>query len=92
MLEKIKGILRISDDDFNIEITGLINACKADLKLAGIVKDSDTDPLIERAISIYCKANFGIDNPDFDKYNTSYNMLKNHLAVSKEYTTEEVIV
>lgn len=88
MLDKIRRELRISDRDFDDEILELINSCKEDLKLAGIINIDDNNPLIRRAISSYCKANFGIDNPDFEKYTNSYNMLKNHLSISKEYTEE----
>ncbi len=86
MLDKIRRKLRISDRDFDDEIIELIDSCKEDLKLAGIVNIDEANPLIERAISTYCKANFGIDNPDFEKYTESYNMLKNNLAISKDFT------
>lgn len=48
------------------------------------------DPLIKRAIVVYIKANFGWNNPDAEKLQQSYNMLKIHLALSQEYTVEAV--
>lgn len=44
------------------------------------------DPLLKRAITLYCKANFGYDNPDAERFAESYHMLKIHLALSSEYT------
>ena len=43
------------------------------------------DPLIKRAITVYVKANFGWNNPDSERLQQSYNMLKIHLALSQEY-------
>ena len=58
MLEDVKDALRVSGDDLDDEIDGLIDAAKLDLLIAGVRVD-DTDPLIKRAVIIYCKAHFG---------------------------------
>ena len=50
------------------------------------------DPLIKRAITIYVKAHFGWNNPDAERLQQSYNMLKCHLALSQEYTVEAVVM
>ena len=65
MLEIIKQALRVSGNDLDEEITDLIEAAKADLILSGVHKDNveDDDPLIKRAITVYCKANFGYEDP-----------------------------
>jgi uncharacterized phage protein (predicted DNA packaging) len=86
MLEKIKKSLRVSDD-FEDEILDLICACKEDLKLSGIKRTSDTDPLIIRAVTLYCKVHFGYDNPEAERFQKSYDMLKTHLSLSSEYIT-----
>jgi len=86
MLQKIKDALRVSGSDLDVEIQDLINAAKADLKLSGITKD-ETDPLIIRAITIYCKAHFGYEEPaQAELFMKSYQALKTHLALSQEYT------
>lgn len=85
MLESIKTSLRIKNTAFNNEISDLIEAAKIDLKISGVTNISETDPLIKRAITIYVKANFGWDNPDSEKLQNSYNMLKQHLALSGDY-------
>lgn len=93
MIESIKTALRISNTAFDTEINDLIAAARADLRLSGILEskvNDDTDQLIKRAIIIYVKANFGWNNPDAERLQQSYNMLKCHLALSQEYTKEAV--
>jgi uncharacterized phage protein (predicted DNA packaging) len=87
MLNDIKNALRISGNDLDMEILDLIEAAKADLILSGVLdsKVIDTDPLIKRAIILYCKANFGYDEKS-EKFEKSYISLKHHLTLSQEYT------
>lgn len=88
MLQDVKIALRISNTAFDTEVTGLIGTAREDLKLSGIRQekvDLDTDPLIKRAIIMYCKANFGYDNPDADRFQNSYIMLKQHLSLAGDY-------
>jgi uncharacterized phage protein (predicted DNA packaging) len=88
MLDDVKDALRVSGADLDIEIQDLIDAAKADLRLSGVhaSKLVDTDPLIKRAVVVYCKAHFGWDNPEADRFARSYDMLKTHLTLSAEYT------
>jgi len=91
----IKTTLRISTNNtaFDSEIADLIASARADLMLAGILPakaNDDTDPLIKRAITVYVKAHFGWNNPDAEKLQQSYAMIKGHLALSQEYTKEAV--
>lgn len=90
MLEKIKLALRIKATSLDSEITDLIEACKIDLSISGIKVINETDPLIQRAIIVYCKANFGLDNKDSEKYQLSYDMLKQSLALCSDYNTEVI--
>lgn len=89
LLANVKAALRISSTAFDTtEIQPLIDSAKADMVLCGIttVKANDeTNDLIVRAITTYCKANFGYNNPDADKLQQSYEMLRNHLSLSIEY-------
>lgn len=89
MLEDVKGTLRVSGDDLDVEIQDLIDSAKADLILSGVNENKviDTDPLIKRAITVYCKANFGYDDVNMAKrFEQSYISLKHHLTLSSEYT------
>lgn len=87
----IRRYLRISHAQLDSEITDLIGAARADLLLGGIIPgkvNDETDALIRRAIVIYVKAEFGLDNADSVKYHESYELLKRHLMLSSEYTGE----
>ena len=88
MLEKVKLALRIKSNKLDEEITDLIEACKIDLSLSGVKRIKDTDPLIQQAIKLYCKANFGLDNKDSEKYQKSYDMLKISLSLCGDYNVE----
>lgn len=85
MLESIKLALRIKSSAFDMEIYDLMQAAKLDLYISGIKNISEEDPLIQQAIKTYCKANFGLDNKDSEKYQKSYDMLKQHLSLCGDY-------
>jgi uncharacterized phage protein (predicted DNA packaging) len=88
LLEDVKLALRITSSAFDSEVQDLIDAAKADLQLSGVHSDrlNDDDPLIRRAIVTYAKAHFGYDNPEAERFQRSYDMLKAHLTLSQEYT------
>ena len=61
LTEDIRAALRISSQAKSIttEIEDCIEACKRDLQQVGVNNLDETDALIKRAITIYCKAEFG---------------------------------
>ena len=87
LLDDVKKALRISNAEYNTEVQDLIDASKLDLKITGIVETKiiDTDSLIKRAITLYCKAHFGYNNPDADRLLQAYDSLKIHLVLSGDY-------
>lgn len=93
LLEDVKTALRISLSNTALdgEVLDLIDAARQDLKLSGVSAekadgdDLELDPIIKRAITIYAKANFGFDNPDFERLQKSYESLKNHLSLAGDY-------
>lgn len=96
MLDKVKLALRVSASAFDDEITDLIAAAKADLRLVGVNVPEDEegspegkagDPLIERAIILYAKAEFGF-NDDAERYRNAYDYLKCALSLTADYTEE----
>ena len=94
-LEDMKVALRITNIAFDGEVADLVAAARLDLVLSGVTitkANDDTDSLIKRAILIYVKANFGWANPDAEKLQIAYNLLKMHLTMSVEYNTEVVVV
>jgi len=89
MLEKVKLALRIKSNILDLEIEDLIEACKIDLSISGVKKIEESDPIINRAIILYCKANFGLENKDSDKYQKSYDLLKQSLSLCGDYNVEQ---
>lgn len=88
LTEKMRAALRISSTSAKIteEIEDCIGACKADLRNDGVKAIDETDKLIIRAITLYCKAEFGYNN-NAEKFRKSYDTLKIRLAMSWEYNT-----
>lgn len=88
ILEKVKTSLRIMTDDFDWEITDLINACLLDLGIAGVTEDDTTNALIIRAVTTYCKYHFGdIEGVEqLERVKKSYDEQKAQLSMSTGYT------
>lgn len=79
-------------DASDSEICDLIRAARADLILGGVAPGkvfNDRDPLIRRAIMCYLKAEYGLDNPDSEKYRESYNLVKRSMQLSDDYLGKE---
>ncbi len=90
-MHDIRRYIRINHDRHDGEITDLIEAARADLIREGILASKaqdESDPLIKRAVGCYVKAHFGLDNSDAERYDASYQSIKKHLALSKDYTKE----
>jgi len=84
---KVKLALRLKNTAFDAEVTGLIAAAKADICLVGInldpaaPDDRPLDPLIERAIILYCKAHFGYIEGG-ERFLKAYDSLKCALSLA----------
>ena len=63
--EHVKSALRITTNDvgINSEVDVLISSALMDLKMSGIKIDV-LDDIIVLAVTLYCKAKFGFDNPE----------------------------
>lgn len=85
LIDDAKTAIRVKAAAFDTEISDLIEAGKLELKISGVDKEDYEDPLIKRALILYCKIHFGYDNPDADRLTTAYELLKSHLAVSADY-------
>ena len=85
MLEKVKLALRLKTAAFAAEIQDLIDAALADLKLAGITKEDQEDPLIIRAVVTYCRANFGSPD-DYQQLKAAYDEQKGQMQTATGYT------
>ena len=85
MLEKVRLALRITTTAFDSELSDLINAAYADLGIAGVVNTESTDPIIIRAVTTYCRMNFG-EVSDYDRLKASYDEQKAQLSMASDYT------
>ena len=92
LLDDVKISLGITGTDLDSDLTILINACKADLKLSGLYKIDEEDELIKRAIILYCQTNFDYDSKYSEKLQRSYDTLKSHLSLSSDYAYFEVVI
>ena len=84
MLEKVKQALRVKTSVFDDEITGLIGAVTGKLDNLGIVRngteDTGSDPMYDRAIILYCKANFGYtEDTEAKRFEESYDKWERQL-------------
>lgn len=92
-LKQMCHLNRVSESNeiMSEEIKNLIISARQDMILQGILPEKTTneeDGLIHRAISTFVKANFGLDNKDYDVLNNSYEKQRNTLANSEEYSNK----
>lgn len=89
MFDRVKKALRISDGNtaFDDDIRGLIEAAMIDLQIAGKT-GIGTDALIEQAVIMYARANFGLYDADVERFARSYEALKNNITLSGRYTID----
>jgi len=90
LVDEAKVYLRIdaSDTTFDGEIQDLIDSVQAELIDLGVdptLVSAATDPLIKRAITVYCKAYFGYDQDNAEAFASSYEKLKMYLMNSCTY-------
>lgn len=90
LLTEIKLALRIKSDDFDAEITDLIEMAKKDLSIAGVIQIVETDPLVKQAVKLYCKGNFGYDE-NSERFQLSYLNLKQSMSLCGDYQATEVV-
>lgn len=91
MLDKVKIALRMKGTSLDSDVQETIDACKADLQLAGVqaggLETGDTepsDPLIRRAIILYAKATYDFEGQG-DRYQRAYDALKMSMMLAGDY-------
>ena len=87
-LEKIKQGLRTSHNKLDEDIYADIDACLADLKLAGIIYKGEEDPLVFNAIKLWCRSLYTDDPAKGAEYLRRYEGLKACLMMAEGYGWE----
>lgn len=87
LLEKVKLALRVTVENYDEEITGLIDAARSDLGIAGVDLPETLDAICERAIITYCKLHFSaLTDGEFARLKASYDEQKAQLVTATGYT------
>lgn len=89
LLDDIKVSLRIVSDDFDSEVEMLMGAALYDMERAGVnpaLLDADDleNAFVKTAVAAYCKAHFGYDNNEAERFNRTYEGILNRLLNSYE--------
>ena len=84
-LEKVKLSIRRSHNKLDTDLQDDIDACKADLRVVGIVYAGEEDPLILNAIKLWCKALYTDDTAKAADYRDRYDALKSCLMMAEGY-------
>lgn len=89
-LDEVRQSLRLKSTSFNSEIESLIEACRLDLATSGIkseMANDENEPLIKRAIILYCQLHFGFeqDRDNANRLERLYNSLVIHLGLASDY-------
>lgn len=90
LLDACRADLRIPAfvNDYDEEISDVIEAARAEL-VAGGVSDvkahDDEDGRVRLAIKVYVKANFGMDNPDAERFMKSFDAMLTSMSGDSAY-------
>ena len=81
VLDKIKLAVRISHDKLDEDVQSDIDACVSDLAMHGVVGDT-SDPLIFKAVKLYCKAAYTDDVNKAAEFMRRYEALRDNLKMA----------
>lgn len=87
-VKKIKLSIRISHDKLDDDVRSEIDACLADLQIAGILKTDESDALIFNAIKLWCKSTDAADKGDVarsEMWHERYEKFKACLMMAEGY-------
>ena len=90
MLEKVKQALRIDGNDHDDELQGLILTALAMLREVGILESKlvETDDIVRMAVIQYCKATFGTDPTNSEKFMFLFEEMKKFMSLTQVYTVD----
>lgn len=87
LLEKTKLALRVTVNNYDTDLSTLIDAAKLDLGIAGVELPTSLDAICERAIITYCKVHFSsLTDGEFARLKAIYDEQKAQLVTATGYT------
>ena len=87
LLDKTKLALRVTVNNYDNDLTALINAAKLDLGIAGVELPVALDAICERALITYCKVHFSaLSDGEYARLKASYDEQKAQLVTATGYT------
>lgn len=87
IITEVKTALRVTTTAYDDELSALIEAAKIDVFQANVGTTDYEDPLVRRAIVLYCRLYFGSPD-DFDRLKPAYDELKMQLGMATGYMIE----
>lgn len=90
ILDACRATLRIPAfcNDYDDEIADAIEAARAELVAGGVADakaNDDSDGRVRLAIKVYVKANFGMDNPDAERFMKSFDVMLTSMSGDSAY-------
>lgn len=90
LLDACRAALRIPAfvNDYDEEITDVIEAARSEMVAGGVseAKANDySDGRVRLAIKVYVKANFGMDNPDAERFMKSFETMLTSMSGDSAY-------
>ncbi len=83
LIPDVKLALRIKSTAYDAEILQLIDTSLSDLRASGVEVLDLSDPLVKRAVILYCKGSFGYDVAPH--YKQDYENMKRLMTLAGEY-------
>ena len=87
LLDKAKLALRLTVNNYDSDLTDLINAARIDLGIAGVILPAELDAICERAIISYVRIHFDrLADGEYDRLKANYDEQKAQLMTATGYT------
>lgn len=86
-IDSLMAKIRVKSSTAKDELAALVGSAVRDLDIAGVYVTNLEEPLCERAITLYCKANYGYDG-DSEKFRAAYAALRDAMSLSGDYPKE----
>lgn len=86
--EAARAALRITSTAFDGEIETLIEAAKIAMVNSGVLPElaaDESNAAVRLAILVFVKANFGLDNPEADRLQSSFDSMVTQLKMTQSY-------